>query len=136
MRKWRTVRSQRPDDEIWARQVAGDTLADRFDVLEGPLVPHEAWATSKLLLTYGIMSRRDSSWIPTRQKFPRRFFLAAPPRPPPRRQSPRKASFPPVGPLPRGQSPFPTAPRAPRCPRCRCPRPRAHAHVPPRALIY
>ena len=29
--------------------------ADRVDVLEGPLVPHEAWATSRSLLTYGIM---------------------------------------------------------------------------------
>ena len=69
MRKWRTVRSQRPDDRVSTPRVADDTLADRFDVLEGPLVPHEAWATSKLLLTYGIMSRRDSSWIPTRQKY-------------------------------------------------------------------
>ena len=56
VRKWRTVRSQRPDDRVSTPRVADDTLADRFDVLEGPLVPHEAWATSKLLLTYGIMS--------------------------------------------------------------------------------
>ena len=67
------MRSQRPGDEIWARQVADDTLADQLRVLVGPIAHQEAWATSKLLLTYGIMSRRDSSWIPTRQKLPRHY---------------------------------------------------------------
>ena len=52
----------------------------------------------------------------------RLFFLAAPPRPPPRLQSPRKGSFPPVGPLPGGQPPFPTAPPCPRAPVPTCPR--------------
>ena len=60
MRKWRTVRSQHPGDRVSTPRVADDTLADRFDVLEGPLVPHEAWATSKLLLTYGIMRRETA----------------------------------------------------------------------------
>ena len=57
--KWGTVRSQRPGDRVSTPRVADDTLADRFDVLVGPIAHQEAWATSKLLLTYGIM-RRDS----------------------------------------------------------------------------
>ena len=127
--KWGTVRSQRPGDRISTPRVADDTLADQLRVLVGPIAHQEAWATSKLLLTYGIM-RRDSragdSLLPARRKRPhsRHFFLAAPPRPPPRRQSPRKASFPPVGPLPRGQPPWPTAPPAAPAPPPTCPRAR------------
>ena len=111
--KCATVWSQRPSSKIWARQVAGNALADQFRVLVGPVAPHELQARSNSLLAHTAMRQQELGFSTAARNVPRHFFLAAPPRPPPRRQSPRKAPFPPVGPLPRGQSPFPTAP-APR----------------------